>query len=160
MMNAELEYRAATFSDINVLLQLMRCLQEDDPWSLPFREEEARATLRELVANPSAGRAFLICAADSCVGYLVLSFDFSLEFGGKNAWIDELFVQREFRNQGIGSKTLEFAEEAAREYGAKVLHLEVNRGNQAIGLYRRCGFKDHDRYLLSKWLVEREGKNL
>lgn len=152
-MKSELDYRAATLSDIDVLLPLMRCLQEDDPWSVPFHEEKVRETLRELIANPSAGRAFLICAGELCVGYLVLSFDFSLEFGGKNAWIDELFVQREFRNKGIGSKTVEFAGRTARECGAKVLHLEVNRGNQAIDLYRRCGFEDHDRYLLSKWLA-------
>lgn len=155
-MKSEVDYRAATLSDVDVLLPLMRCLQADDPWSVPFREEKVRETLRELIAL--AGRAFLICAAEVCVGYLVLSFDFSLEFGGKNAWIDELFVQREFRNKGIGSKTVEFAAGAARECGAKVLHLEVNRGNQAIDLYRRCGFADHDRYLLSKWLVGGDGK--
>jgi GNAT superfamily N-acetyltransferase len=152
-MKWEVEYRAAALDDVDVLLPLMRCLQADDPWSVPFREEKARETLRELIANPSAGRAFLICAGELCVGYLVLSFDFSLEFGGKNAWIDELFVEREFRNQGIGSKT-EVAGRMARECGAKVLHLEVNRGNDAIDLYRRCGFEDHDRYLLSKWLVD------
>ena len=37
--------------------------------------------------------------------------DFSLEYGGSNAWIDELFVQREFRSGGIGSRALDFAAE-------------------------------------------------
>jgi ribosomal protein S18 acetylase RimI-like enzyme len=33
------------------------------------------------------------------------------------------------------------------------LHLEVERANTAAqGVYRRAGFKDHDRYLLTKWL--------
>jgi GNAT superfamily N-acetyltransferase len=97
--------------------------------------------------------------ASAAIGYLVLSFDFSLEYGGKNAWIDELFVQREFRGKGVGSKALDFAVQIAREYGARVLHVEVNRGNPAIDLYRRSGFEDHDRYLLSKWLVGGDRKN-
>jgi ribosomal protein S18 acetylase RimI-like enzyme len=51
------------------------------------------------------------------------------------------------------SRAMDFAVETARELGAKVLHLEVSRENPAIDLYRRLGFEDHGRYLLSKWLV-------
>jgi GNAT superfamily N-acetyltransferase len=150
----ELSFRAAVATDIDLLLRLMKSLQQDDPWSVPFREDKVREILHELLENPHAGRAFLICAGERCVGYMALSFDFSLEYGGKNAWIDELFVERTFRGKGVGSKTLEFAFQAAWELGAKVLHLEVNRGNPAIDLYRRHGFEEHDRYLMSKRLAE------
>jgi GNAT superfamily N-acetyltransferase len=115
--------------------------------------------LCELLINPSVGRVFLICDADSCVGYVVVSFDFSLEYGGRNAWIDELFIRPELRGKGIGSKALDFAVQVARECGAKVLHLEVNRGNPAINLYRRHGFEDHNRSLLSKWLTRKNEEN-
>ena len=158
-MATEVHYHAAQTSDLDTLLHLMGGLQQDDPWSVPFREEQVRENLRELILNPFAGRVFLICDANSPIGYLVLSFDFSLEYGGTNAWIDELFVRRELRGQGIGAKALQFAAQAAREHGAKVLHLEVNRGNPAIHLYRRHGFEDHDRYLLSKWLTGSGGKD-
>ncbi|HEV2992557.1 MAG TPA: GNAT family N-acetyltransferase [Candidatus Angelobacter sp.] len=154
MTTAGLTYRAAAPGDIDVLLRLMHGFQQDDPWSVPFREEQVRQSLRELLASPSAGRAFLICKDGLCIGYLVLSFDFSMEYGGKNGWIDELFVQREFRGQGVGSRAMDFAVKTARELGAKVLHLEVSRENPAIDLYRRLGFEDHGRYLLSKWLSE------
>jgi len=153
MTTSGLTYRAAVPSDINVLLRLMQGLQQDDPWSVPFREEEVRETVRELLVSRSAGRAFLICHGELYIGYLVLSFDFSIEYGGKNAWIDELFVQGEFRGKGVGSEAMNFAVQTAREFGAKFLHLEVNRGNPAIDLYRRFGFEDHDRYLLSKRLL-------
>lgn len=152
MRTSEVSFRPVVPSDIEVLLRLMRGLQEDDAWSVPFRDEQVRETLHELLANPSAGVAFLILHGDRCAGYFVLSFDFSLEFGGKNAWIDELFVMREFRGIGVGSKTLEYIFQTARTLGAKVLHIEVNRGNPAISLYRRNGFEEQDRYLMSKWL--------
>ena len=158
-MTTEVSYRAAATSDIDCLLQLMLGLQQDDPWSVPFREEVVRESLRELLINPSVGRVFLICDADSCVGYVVVSFDFSLEYGGRNAWIDELFIRPELRGKGIGSKALDFAVQVARECDAKVLHLEVNRGNPAINLYRRHGFEDHNRSLLSKWLTRKNEEN-
>ena len=152
-MTGRITYRTVATSDIDLLLDLMHGLQQDDPWSVPFEEEEVRKSVCELLVTPSAGRAFFIRADQLCVGYLVLSFDFSLEYGGKNAWIDELFIRAEFRGKGIGSQALDFAAQTARELGAKVLHLEVNRGNPALDLYRRNGFKDHDRFLLSKWLM-------
>jgi len=131
-----------------------------DRRSIPKRTRRSSwPSVRELLVNPSAGLVFLVCEPDSRVGYLVLSFDFSLEYGGRNAWIDELFIRPEFRGKGIGSKVLDFAIQAAHECGAKVLHLEVNRGNPAIDLYRRHGFEDHNRYLFSKWLTGDHGEN-
>jgi len=33
------------------------------------------------------------------------------------------------------------------------MHLEVDRGNDpALELYRRTGYQDHDRLLMTKWL--------
>jgi hypothetical protein len=34
------------------------------------------------------------------------------------------------------------------------IFVEVQRGNRVIGLYRRAGYVDHDRYLMSKFLSE------
>jgi len=152
-MTGRITYHTIALGDIDLMLDLMHGLQQDDPWSVPFREEAVRKSLCELLVTPSAGRAFLIRDEQLSVGYLVLSFDFSLEYGGKNAWIDELFIRPEFRGKGLGSEALDFAAQTAHEAGAKVLHLEVNRGNPAIDLYRRNGFKDHDRFLLSKSLT-------
>jgi GNAT superfamily N-acetyltransferase len=153
MTRSGVTFRAAVHSDLDILLPLMHCLQQDDPWSVPFHEERVRDTVRELLASPSAGCAFLIFQDELCIGYLVLSFDFSIEYGGKNAWIDELFVQREYRGRGVGSRAIDFAIQTTRQFGATVLHLEVNRGNPAIDLYRRFGFEDHDRRLLSKRIL-------
>jgi len=82
-----------------------------------------------------------------------MTFDYSLEYRGKGAWLDELFVKPAFRGKGIGSEALEFFENTAREQVVSVIHLEVNHGNPALELYRKLGFEDHPRYLMSKWLV-------
>ncbi len=142
----------ATPADLDVLLDLMRHMQLDDPWSETFRETIVRKNLSELLHDPVYGLIYVAREERIPIGYLVICFDYSLEYRGKGAWIDELFVETTHRGQGIGTQLLDLAESASREHQAQCLHLEVNHGNRAIELYRRRGFLDHQRYLMTKWL--------
>jgi GNAT superfamily N-acetyltransferase len=143
--------RQATLADIETLFELMRHMQLDDPWEEPFHEPAVSANLAELLQNPLYGLAYIVREnASSPIGYLVICFDYSLEYRGIGAWVDELFVEPGYRGKGIGTQLLDLAEQASREHHAKVLHLEVNHDNPAIELYRRRGFSDHHRHLLSK----------
>jgi GNAT superfamily N-acetyltransferase len=145
-------YRRATLSELDAVLALMAQMQEIDPWEHPFDEVAVRCDLVELVENPSLGILQLVLDGERLVGYLAVCFDFSLEYHGKCAWIDELFVNEQYRGKGIGTRLLELAESISRDHGARTLHLEVNHGNRAIGLYHRLGFVDHHRYLMTKRL--------
>jgi ribosomal protein S18 acetylase RimI-like enzyme len=147
----------ATPADLEELLPLMRAMQLEDPWSEPFVESALRANLDQLLRLPSYGAVFLVREGSTPVAYLALCFDFSLEYRGKGAWIDELFVVPSCRGRGIGTQLLAQAESASRELGAQCLHLEVNHENPAVALYRRRGFVDHDRYLMTKALCHQEG---
>jgi GNAT superfamily N-acetyltransferase len=142
----------ATFADLETVLLLMRKMQKVDPWSEPFSETVLRANLAELLQNPIYGVIYLAWDADCPVAYLVICFDYSLEYRGKGAWIDELFVDTSHRGQGIGTQLLDLTERVSREHDAHFLHLEVSHGNPAIELYRRRGFVDHRRYLMTKRL--------
>jgi GNAT superfamily N-acetyltransferase len=142
----------AAADDLETLLETMRHMQADDPWSEPFHELTLRANLAELLQNPVYGVVYLARDKSVLIGYLVICFDYSLEYRGKGAWIDELFVETVHRGKGIGTQLLDLAETVSREHHAKVLHLEVNHGNPAIELYRRRGFIEHQRYLMSKAL--------
>ena len=142
----------ATISDLESLLEMMRQMQRDDPWSETFHEPTVHANLSELLRNPVYGVVYIVREEQKPIGYLVICFDYSLEYRGKGAWIDELFVEAAHRGKGIGTQLLDLAETASREHHAKVLHLEVNHGNPAIELYRRRGFLEHQRFLMSKAL--------
>jgi len=112
------------------------------------------ATLRELMANPALGRALMIRRDRVPAGYVVLCYGFSLEFHGRDAFIDEFYVAPEHRGHGIGAQVLDLLEEVARADGVKALHLEVMDGNEsATRLYTRHGFETRKSRLMTKRLV-------
>jgi GNAT superfamily N-acetyltransferase len=87
------------------------------------------------------------------LGYLVLTFGFSLEFGGRDAFVDELYVVPSRRAQGLGRALLARAEAEALRAGVAALHLEVETSKpRTHDFYRRLGFQDHQRHLLTKRL--------
>ncbi len=142
-------------TDVRHLLSMMKELQKDDPWSIPFEQPKVEKALNELLGNPSFGRVWLIAFDEQIVGYIVMCFDYSLEYGGRGAWVDEFFVQPTCRGRGIGSQVLDLFLQQAEMLGVTTVHLEVNHENPAIELYRRKGFEDHHRYLMTKWITDK-----
>jgi ribosomal protein S18 acetylase RimI-like enzyme len=147
----EPSFRAAEPSDADTLAEMMRDFNAHE--RIAFDEHEVRAVLAQLFADDSLGLACLMLLNEEVAGYVVIAFGFSIEFRGRDAFVDELYVKDEFRGRGLGAAALRFAEGVCRGRGVRALHLEVERGNtRAQSVYRRAGFADHDRYLLTKWL--------
>jgi len=144
-------FTLANASDADQLVGLMREFYAFD--HIAFDEAAARRALGQILSDRRFGVVHLIRSGAETSGYLVVTFGFSLEFHGRDAFVDELYLRENFRGQGIGKASIEFAAGVCREEGIAALHLEVERGNEhALGLYRRAGFRDHDRYLMTKWL--------
>lgn len=150
-----IDFHLARPEHLSELVAMMKELQFDDPWSCRFDERFASNAMEELLRTPSLGRVWTIADGSKTIGYIVMAFDYSLEYRGKGASVDEFFVGPTHRGQGIGAQALEFFAEQARQLGVTVVHLEVNHGNPAIELYRRMGFEEHERYLMTKWISEK-----
>ena len=74
------------------------------------------------------------------IGYGILAFMHSNEFGGTLVLIEELYIDGLHRSKGYGSKFFDFLE---KEYiQAKQLRLEVRKDNErAIKLYHSMGYR-------------------
>jgi GNAT superfamily N-acetyltransferase len=144
--------RSAKVDDLPELLDLMQEYYAYD--ELEFTQATALAALQDLLSEPTMGHVWLICWDNLTMGYVVLTFGYSLEFGGRDAFIDELYIRTAYRGRGVGTRTLGQVETAARSMGIRALHLEVERGNRgARRFYRSSGFEDRDRFhLMSKRL--------
>ena len=144
-------FRPATLADEPTLLELMRELYLHD--GMAWVEPAARAALRGVLGDPAHGFAVLIELDGAVAGYLVVCFGWSLEFHGRDAFVDELYLRERFRGRGIGTRALEAAAELCRTSGVRALHLEVERNNtRAQAVYRRTGFVDREHYLMTRRL--------
>jgi ribosomal protein S18 acetylase RimI-like enzyme len=150
---SQLVIREATLQDEAELLRMMRHLAGHPPGTIQFDESAARAALRKFLSLPAFGGVWLLCEDNRPVGYIVLTLGFSFEFHGHDAFIDELYIDAACRRRGFGRQAVTFVEKKALDMGVNAVHLEVDRGNDsAMELYRRTGYQDHDRFLMTKWL--------
>jgi GNAT superfamily N-acetyltransferase len=119
----------------------------------PFDAARARRATEKLLTEPDFGGMWTIDADGTLAGYLAVVLGYSLEFGGRFGLLDELFVVETHRGSGLGAEALAFAGRECRARGWQALRLEVGQENhRAISLYRRSGFRMHDRFLMSKWI--------
>ncbi len=147
---AAASFRAAGDSDISRLLDLMEALYAEDG-TAPFIRARVEQALGGLLRDGERGRVWLIERDGVSAGYLVVTWGFSLEFHGRDAYIDELYIAPAYRDAGLGSEAIALAEAVCREAGAGALHLEVDLGNdRAHALYRRCGFTERGHRLMTK----------
>ena len=145
-------FRVVDSSDAELLLDFMRDYYAFDGHG--YDREKARAALIPLLENANFGRAWIILDDDSPVGYAVLCFGYSLEWLGRDAFVDEIYLVEAYRGRGWGRKTMGFLEDSARELGICALHLGVVKGNRrAQQLYESVGFITHDSTFLSKWIA-------
>jgi GNAT superfamily N-acetyltransferase len=113
-------------------------------------QERARAAFLTLMGDERLGRVWLLRMAGDDAGYLVVTLGYSMEYGGLDGFVDDLFVREAFRGHGLGTAALQAAREFCTERGVRALHLEVERANVvAQRLYRQAGFEDNARQLLT-----------
>ena len=147
----ELSFRTAQLPDVETLLGLVSELYVHE--GITVSSVVAQAALFGLIEDGALGQVWLVSAGPELVGYAVLTYGYSLEFGGRYGLVDELYVRPGWRGQGVGQATLEFVASQGRAVGLSALRLEVERGNRrAIGLYQRQGFGAHDRDLMTRRL--------
>lgn len=112
-------------------------------------DDDRRAALVPLLDGTPHGVAYLIGPRRAPVGYIVISFGYSVELGGIDGFIDEFFIRSAVRGRGMGSEVLNALLPALGQHGVVALHLEVARDNDAARrLYARAGFEPRDTYSL------------
>mgnify|MGYP006309414311 FL=1 len=127
--------RRATATDLETLLPLVEAFCAIDEH--PYDETRVRRALGPLLADDSHGVVWLI--GDPPGGYAVLTWSYSLESGGRDALLDEIFLRE--RGQGLGSAALAAIYDDLRDRGVTRIFLETEEHNaRARRFYARNGF--------------------
>jgi len=108
-----------------------------------------RAALTPLLEGSPHGVAYLIGPARAPIGYIILSFGWSMEFAGMDGFVDEIYIRRAVRGRGIGSEVLSNLPKALAGAGLRALHLELRRDNAKVrGFYEKLRFLPREDYIL------------
>jgi GNAT superfamily N-acetyltransferase len=137
--------------ELPALLEMMREFYSQQ--EMRFDEAAASRAVASALNDPGLAQIYLIFRGAELAGYFALTFCFSLEFHGRFALLDELYLREGFRRQKLGKAVVAFTEDLCRKAGVKALRLEVGRENHgAQSLYRVAGLKEDERNLMTKWL--------
>lgn len=128
-------YMEKHFSDLR---EMIISLYQEDPEGESINEEKIKRTIAESSKNPDKVRIYMFQRNEKNIGYAILVFFWSNEYGGNIVTIDELYVKEEYRSQGIGTEFFSFVE---RMENKAALQLETTPSNQrAFNYYKRLGF--------------------
>ena len=141
--------RRANVDDLDALLPLVRDFYEADRH--PYDESRVLGALGPLLADDSLGQVWVAEAPRGLLGYAVVTWSYSLESGGRDCILDEIYVAS--TSTGLGSGLLAAALEGARSQGASAIFLETESHNdRARSFYQRHGFEIEDSVWLSRAL--------
>ena len=134
------------------LLPLVAAFHAEE--GMTMSDEARRAAVMPLLQGIPHGAAYLIGPARAPIGYVIVTFGWSVEFGGMDGFVDEIYIRPGVRGRGIASEVLTALPRALKGAGVKALHLEVDTGNDAArALYAKAGFTLRDGYhLMSRTL--------
>lgn len=140
-------FKPLEISDISIITQMMQDFYAIDNY--PMDVEVAKTLFQEFISNEHLGKSWLIYSENEIVGYIILTFIFSFEYGGKIAFLDELFIQETARGKGFGKEAIQFIQREAPKLSLKLLYLEVEPHNEnAQKLYLAHDFELHNRKLM------------
>jgi len=142
-----IEIRKAAKTDLQVLLPLVSAYHE---WEgIELTKQARQESITVLLNDLSPGHVWLVEESARVIGYIILCVSYSIEFSGYDAFIDEFFIEEEYRGMGYGTYVLDTIKKEAEKPGIRALHLEVARdNNKARALYEKAGLQPREKYVI------------
>ncbi|MGH1577055.1 GNAT family N-acetyltransferase [Planktotalea sp.] len=139
-------------ADLDRLMLLVQAFHLEE--GIQSTEFHIKKALEPLLEGSPHGAVYLIGPSRSPIGYIVVTFGWSIELGGLDGFIDEIYIRSGVRGRGVGTEVISALVAMLKSVGMMALHLEVEPQNErALRLYKRCHFKLRDGYhLMSRML--------
>jgi GNAT superfamily N-acetyltransferase len=139
MVSHEIDISTATAADREVIVSLL--LEQLREHNIETPANAVASAVDGVIADNSRGFVLIARQGIKAMGIACVSFVWTLEHGGRSAWLDELYVIPESRNRGIGKTLLAAVLQTVEAAGCIAIDLEVDRTHaRAEHLYAREGF--------------------
>jgi GNAT superfamily N-acetyltransferase len=136
--------------EIPEIEKLALTLYQEDPPGRKMSRLKIRRTIKELSEHPDKGAITVIYVGTLIIGYAIIIYFWSNEYGGNIAYLDEFYIKPSWRSKGIGSSYLKHVAKT-RGLNLKGIHVELTPANKkAFAFYSQHGFKMADNYHMFK----------
>ncbi len=147
--SAQITIRSARTRDADALLPVIRAYYRFD--HIRFNQRTIRAALEQLLRSRSLGRVWVICDGARAIGYVILTYNFDLEFSGIEGLVTDFFIHEDYRGRGLGRGALAVVDDYCRAHRIGTVELQVEHDNVAAQeFYRRVGFKQLKRIVMTR----------
>ena len=128
-----------TENDFADLKDMVFGLYDEDHEGLPVTEDKIVKTISECMDHPEKVRIIMIRAGGISIGYGIVTFWWSNEYGGNAVTIDELFIRKTHRYKNAAADFIKHVRETYKD--AALLEVETTPSNvNALRLYKKLGF--------------------
>ena len=135
-----LAFRDLTPEDRDLVVPMVQAFYRSDAVDHPVDAAILERSFQD-AASPAEPllRGLLIQWEGRPAGYMYLTQCYSAEVGGRCVFIEEIYLEPEYRRRGLGAQIMAWLEQ---EYpAARRFRLEVTQANQgAVHLYQKAGY--------------------
>jgi len=136
-----LKIRVATTDDIKSLCELLDELFSQEIEFIPNGNLQEIA-LNKILEDENIGNILVVTIDEKVVAMVNILYTISTALGEKVAILEDMIVKKEFQNQNIGLKLLEYAKKFAKENNCKRITLLTDEDNfKAQTFYKKAGFE-------------------
>ncbi|WP_244512583.1 GNAT family N-acetyltransferase [Roseovarius nanhaiticus] len=137
----------AKSDDIDRILPLIAAFHTEA--GIALDEAMRRKAVEPLLAGSPHGAIYIAGPVRAPIGYAAISFGWSLEYGGLDGILDEIYIRPGVRGRGIGTEILSSLPRALAGAGLRTIHLEVARDDaKTRAFYEKMHFRARDGYML------------
>ena len=127
--------------------------KDENVWNSPLKFGNLEEDF-ELMLNDTSTILFAIIEEEKMIGFMNIQCFYSIWSHGKVFFLDDFFIEENFRRKGYGEKALKSLQEYAKKGGIKRIQLMAENTNpKAIEFYRKHKFNEQEIHLFLKYLI-------
>ena len=127
-------------NDSEIVIDMMRKFYTSAAVATNGSEKIFAANVENCLSGSPYVAGFTFVDDGKIIGYGITAHSYATEFGGECIWIEDIYIEPEYRGRGVGTKFIRYVKEL---YPDKIFRLESEKDNSAaLNLYKRLGFKE------------------
>ena len=127
--------------------------KDENVWNSPLKFGNLEEDF-ELILNNTSTILFAIIEEEKMIGFMNIQCFYSIWSHGKVFFLDDFFIEENFRRKGYGEKALKDLQKYAKKSGIKRIQLMAENTNpKAIEFYKKHKFNEQEIHLFLKYLI-------